>query len=339
MNSSEANLKNDHLSYELLASYVLFFEGFSANESKFVLEHLKACSKCRSILFEVLNYELSESKPLTFNTWLTPKPGTIVVTTPHGIFSCQQDNNGTLQTIQVSGTTRNWCVIRFNFASKSTFSAINPAGECFIEEKFPDTTDLKSIEVRFSKEKINVVHHKAHHFSWLTYAIAASLLVGIAVAGYITVFDRPASILTEQTQNQQGPDSNQSAEKADTAKPLFQMKKFRESNALTALSKSENFIPHTALEALAEMKYRTGSQKYTISPKNEDSVTVPLTLKFNNAQRYSDFKIFDNKGSLVFDQKNIDQEFTVNALQPGLYYWQVLQNNTLILTHKLIVKE
>ena len=110
--SSENSLMNDHLSYELLASYLFFYYKFTPKEKLYIQQHLTQCQECKKAFLSIVQFESDTSTSVVYSMRSSQKQGSIIFTNGNHKIALKADTDNILKDILIYPKSQNWFYIK-----------------------------------------------------------------------------------------------------------------------------------------------------------------------------------------------------------------------------------
>ena len=332
---------DQHLSYELLSTYVNFYGDFSPSEKEFIESHLKACPTCNEKFNEVFDFEFEDQTVFSLGKMGLSDSREIVF----------YDTSKKIKLFAREGSPRtahfnpmDESTLLFKFCSGTASYRVQVAGgpgqtiDIALPFDLNAVDRIEFVQHPFSKESASKLLLFQPGF-W-RYAAAAVIVFGISISGYL-ILTKPTEPIVETPPIQSDQDSSKNIEKIKKTKKEPDYK----APVVTKKSRSqvllaENFTPHPLLENFVDQKFRSLITVEMVSPANGDTLRNPLVLKLNAAGRSYELEILNNKNIEVWrNQSGLNEVKVQKSLAPGLYYWKVMVTEELVAIRKFFVVE
>jgi len=327
---------DDHLRYELLATYINFFNDFSLSERSFVESHLRGCSICTEKFNEVFDFELES--PITLLKVLNTQGGFTFVDRS-GEFKINFRMDGSSATTTFSKAGASPAFLKFYTDSVCHRNVLDGNSKLSLPMPF-DLINVDKIELTLASETSESFSRWTwSQWGYAKYAAAATILIGISLGGYFVLTNRSVSLTDVPVVNRDR-DPEKTLQKKEVLKEQVVETPNVKRNVPTRSVLAENFTPNPILENFVDQKFRSLLTVKIISPTNGDTVKNPVIMYLRNHSEEYKIVVLNNRNIEVWKTvSNLTNLKIKKNLQPGLYYWKIVVKDELVEMGKFYVSE
>lgn len=227
------------------------------------------------------------------------------------------------------------------FDASAMFERLKP----FIQEAYKQKSDLEAKKIVPLTQKFQLWMPAAAVLFLILISLALWQAGGLAPKKNLTQITKNQNIQSKDTSNTQ---PNQILQDETIGESQKVNKDDTEVNnkSLTEISKESNplaFQENPQYEALLTATKRGQNYVYDVKPANGTILKDKILFEWKINQKVSlDLKVLDNKGNSLHTKllsiNDSTFEFNISNYQKGLYYWQILDESSILHTGKFLIK-
>ncbi|MGE5795564.1 MAG: zf-HC2 domain-containing protein [Ignavibacteria bacterium] len=356
--------KAEHLSFELISTYINFHGLLSRKEKKFFEDHLQECTSCRDKFNDTYDEEF-EFDDAKISTVLNPESSIFKSDfnysssdeTIRAIFRPETDINVTVWDKQEPGFQQYYLV--FNRIQKDgkdqNLRIIVPESDVVLriispiankKYKLPtawklDISSIKALQVEiitrhYEEPEKKVVHRKTNFIPIIKYAALILVLFGASIGLYMLLVpsDDVDQFIDENLRKSSPENTAVSSDSLSSMNKDKQQKKNQ-----TAAKDLASYNSNKQLESTIDRD--PGKKIKIISPLMGDTVKKHLEFEWTSLPGLNEYTltILDNKNEEIWKRTLTDTKVDIlQKLKPGRYYWNIEVNGETEATGKFYIK-